>query len=125
MKKSFRGIAPLIITMILIFFISALIADQGEKSVLSYDNLLTAIKEGTVDTIELSNETSTATVRLKGDKKEKPVNIPDRTAFITYAQEALDNGANFKSNALGYEFIKSWISFFDKFLSSKAVKLNL
>ncbi len=96
MKKSFRGIAPLIITMILIFFISALIADQGEKSVLSYDNLLTAIKEGTVDTIELSNETSTATVRLKGDKKEKPVNIPDRTAFITYAQEALDNGANFK-----------------------------
>ena len=49
MKKSFRGIAPLIITMILIFFISALIADQGEKSVLSYDNLLTAIKEGTVD----------------------------------------------------------------------------
>ncbi len=96
MKKSFRGIAPLIITMILIFFISALIADQGEKSVLSYDNLLTAIKEGTVDTIELSNETSTATVRLKGDRKEKPVNIPDRTAFITYAQEALDNGANFK-----------------------------
>mgnify|MGYP004463137029 CR=1 FL=1 len=96
MKKSFRGIAPLIITMILIFFISALIADQGEKSVLSYDNLLTAIKEETVDTIELSNETSTATVRLKGDRKEKPVNIPDRTAFITYAQEALDNGANFK-----------------------------
>ena len=96
MKKSFRGIAPLIITMILIFFISALIADQGEKSVLSYDNLLTAIKEGNVDTIELSNESSTATVRLKGEKKEKPVNIPDRTAFITYAQEALDNGANFK-----------------------------
>ena len=96
MKKSFRGIAPLIITMILIFFISALIADQGEKTTLSYDNLLTAIKEGNVDTIELSNESSTATVRIKGEKKEKPVNIPDRTAFITYAQEALDNGANFK-----------------------------
>lgn len=96
MKKSFRGIAPLIITMILIFFISALIADKGENSTLSYDNLLTAIKEGNVDTIELSNESSTATVRLKGEKKEKPVNIPDRTAFITYAQDALDNGANFK-----------------------------
>ncbi len=96
MKKSFRGIAPLIITMILIFFISAIIADQGDKTVLSYDNLLTAIKEGKVDTIELSNESSTATVRLTGDKKEKPVNIPDRTAFITYAQEALDNGASFK-----------------------------
>ena len=96
MKKSFRGIAPLIITMILIFFISALISDKGENSTLSYDNLLTAIKEGNVDTIELSNESSTATVRLKGEKKEKPVNIPDRTAFITYAQDALDNGANFK-----------------------------
>ena len=96
MKKSFRGIAPLIITMVLIFFISALIADKGENSTLSYDNLLTAIKEGNVDTIELSNESSTATVRLKGEKKEKPVNIPDRTAFITYAQDALDNGANFK-----------------------------
>ena len=96
MKKSFRGIAPLIITMILIFFISAIIADQGDKTVLSYDNLLTAIKEEKVDTIELSNESSTATVRLTGDKKEKPVNIPDRTAFITYAQEALDNGASFK-----------------------------
>ena len=96
MKKSFMGIAPLITTMLLIFLIAALVADQGEVKDLTYDELLRNIVSGDVASIELSSDTSEAIVRLVGEKDERPVNIPNRQAFMTYAQDAIDKGADFE-----------------------------
>ncbi|MBQ6860718.1 MAG: ATP-dependent zinc metalloprotease FtsH [Clostridia bacterium] len=87
MKKSFRGIAPLIICMIMMFFVAAIIADSGANKEMSYSDLLTNIKSGEVASVVLSNETSTATVTLKGKSEEHPVNIPDRNAFMLYVQD--------------------------------------
>ncbi|MBR3888557.1 MAG: ATP-dependent zinc metalloprotease FtsH [Clostridia bacterium] len=96
MKKSFRGIAPLIICMIMMFFIAAIIADTGTNEALTYNELLRNIESGEVSSVVLSCETSTATVVLKGKSQEHPVNIPDRGAFVEYAQEAIANGADFE-----------------------------
>ncbi len=96
MKKSFSGIAPLIIIMIFIFFASALIAEQGERESLSYDELLMRIQSGDVEKIELTSEGSSAMVQLISDDIERPVNIPDRNAFVLYAQDALEDGATFE-----------------------------
>ena len=98
MKKSFRGIAPLIITMLLLFFLAAMFADAENAKSMSYMDLLTAIESGEVASIELASDSSTAIVLLVGDSEnsdEIPVNIPSREAFIEYAQEARKEGATF------------------------------
>ncbi|MBQ9267467.1 MAG: ATP-dependent zinc metalloprotease FtsH [Clostridia bacterium] len=87
MKKSFRGIAPLIISVILIFFVAALVAEKGESGELAYSDLITNIENNNVDSITLSSEGNSATVKLKDDRAEKKVNIPDRNAFMLSVQE--------------------------------------
>ena len=104
MKKSFRGIAPIIIIAMLFFFAAALFADKGAKRELSYDKLLAEIKEDTeqndvVISVELSSDSSSATVThysADSKKEQRTVNIPDRRVFMTYVQEALENGASFE-----------------------------
>ena len=91
MKKTFRGIAPLIIVLIIIFFSISVMMDKKDDTKLTYNELLSAIQTGDVISIELSSEGPYATVIQKkdGKKVEKTVNIPDRGAFIEYAQTAI------------------------------------
>ena len=99
MKKTFRGIAPLIIVLIIIFFSISVMMDKKDDTKLTYNELLSAIQTGDVISIELSSEGPYATVIQKkdGKKVEKTVNIPDRGAFIEYAQTAItENGATFE-----------------------------
>ena len=99
MKKTFRGIAPLIIVLIIIFFSISVMMDKKDDTKLTYNELLSAIQTGDVVSIELSSEGPYATVIQKkdGKKVEKTVNIPDRGAFIEYAQTAItENGATFE-----------------------------
>ena len=96
MKKSFRGLAPLIITMIIIFFTISLVLDSGEDTELTYNELLSKIETEEVASIEMASDGSYAIVKLNGDKVEKTVNIPDRGAFIEYAQDKVVNGATFE-----------------------------
>ena len=99
MKKTFRGIAPLIIVLIIIFFSISVMMDKKDDTKLTYNELLSAIQTGDVISIELSSEGPYATVIQKkdGKKVEKTVNIPDRGAFIEYAQSAItENGATFE-----------------------------
>lgn len=91
MKKSFRGIAPLIISVILIFFVAAVVAEKGENGELAYSELITNIEQNNVDSITLSSEGSSATVKLKNVREEKKVNIPDRNAFMLSIQDEITN----------------------------------
>ena len=96
MKKSFRGIAPLLIMLIIVFFTISLVLDTGEDTELTYNELLSKMETGEVASIEMSSEGSYAIVQLNGDKVEKTVNIPDRGAFIEYAQGEIVEGATFE-----------------------------
>ena len=91
MKKSFRGIAPLIISVILIFFVAALVAEKGENGELAYSELVTNIQENNVDSITLSSEGNSATVKLKNVREEKRVNIPDKNAFMLSIQDDISS----------------------------------
>ena len=91
MKKSFRGIAPLIISVILIFFAAALVAEKGENGELAYSELVTNIQENNVDSITLSSEGNSATVKLKNVREEKIVNIPDKNAFMLSIQDDISS----------------------------------
>ena len=70
MKKPFRGIAPLLITMILIFFSVTLLLDKG-SSEMEYSTLVAQISEDNVESIELASETNVAYVKLRDSKEEK------------------------------------------------------
>ncbi len=96
MKKSFRGISSLLIFMIIIFLLAALIADTGTNKQMTYNELLSNIASGEVAKVTLSSDSPTATVVLKGKSEEHPVNIPDRGAFIEFAQDAISEGATFE-----------------------------
>ena len=87
MKKSFRGIAPLIVSVIIIFLVAALVAEKGENGELAYSELVTNIERDNVDSITLSSEGNSAYVKLKDVKEEKRVNIPDRNAFMLSIQD--------------------------------------
>ena len=95
MKKSFTGIAPLIITMLVLFFAAGLLADGENAKSMSYTELLAHIESGDIASIELASDSSTAIVLLVGDSEnsdEIPVNIPSREAFTEYVQEAIKEG---------------------------------
>ena len=94
MKKSFTGIAPLIITMLILFFAAGLLADGENAKSMSYTDLIAHIESGDVASIELASDSSTAIVLLVGDSKkdEIPVNIPSREAFTNYVQDSIKEG---------------------------------
>ena len=95
MKKSFRGTAPLIITMIVIFFVALLFSEKGTSGELRFDELAQKIESNEVESIVLSSEGRTAVVKLKEQSGEKIVTIPDRNAFMISIEDEIRNG-NFK-----------------------------
>ena len=92
MKKSFRGIAPLIIAMVLLVFVAVMFVEKGNTGELRFDELVQKIESNEVESIELSSEDRTAVVKLKGQSGEKKVNIPDRNAFMLSIEENIKNG---------------------------------
>ena len=92
MKKSFRGIAPLIIAMVLLVFVAVMFVEKGNTGELRFDELVQKIESNEVESIELSSEDRTAVVKLKEQSGEKKVNIPDRNAFMLSIEENIKNG---------------------------------
>jgi cell division protease FtsH len=91
-KKSFRGIAPLIILLIMFFFMVVLISDIGSVGEIEYSKLIENIEQGKVISIVLSSDSNSAAIKLEGQKNEVKVNIPDRNAFILSIQDNIKNG---------------------------------
>lgn len=90
MKKTFRGTGPLIIVLIVIFLIVAVLIDKGENSQLSYSDLISNLNNNNVESIILSSEESTAVVKIKNDKNEKLVQIPDINAFMLSIEDRIE-----------------------------------
>ena len=59
---------------------------------MKYSELITAINESNVQSIQIESDDKTANVELK-DKSIKQVNIPNMESFMTYSEEFLKNGA--------------------------------
>ena len=98
MKKPFRGIAPLLITMILIFFAVTLLLDKG-SSEMEYSTLVAQISEDNVESIELASETNVAYVKLRDSKEEKVVNLTDKTELTKLINEKILEGSDIKYKA--------------------------
>ena len=88
MKSGLKTLAMwLIIGIIFIIAVSAVMENSETK--MEYSELLVAINNGTVETIELSAEGNTAYVKLKNNNTEKEVNIPSLDSFMEQINEYL------------------------------------
>jgi len=92
MKKPFRGIAPLIITVLIVIFMCVVVAEQGGSSEISYTELVSKIETGEVKEVNLSSDGGTAVVKIKNETGEKTVNIPDRNAFMISIEDDIREG---------------------------------
>ncbi|MBQ9313432.1 MAG: ATP-dependent zinc metalloprotease FtsH [Clostridia bacterium] len=99
MKKPFRGIAPLLITMILIFFVAMLFSDRANTTEMDYSTLVSEINIDNVESIELASDKNVAYVKLKGQRDEKTVNLTDRAELTKLVQERIIEGSNIKFKA--------------------------
>ena len=88
MKSGLKTLAMwLIIGIIFIIAVSAVMENSETK--MEYSELLVAINNGTVETIELNSEGNTAYVKLKNNNTEKEVNIPSLDSFMEQINEYL------------------------------------
>ena len=99
MKKPFRGIAPLLITMILIFFVATLFSNRANTQEMDYSKLVAEINADNVESIELASETNVAYVKLRGQRDEKIVNLTDKTELTKLVQEKIIEGSEIKYKA--------------------------
>ena len=99
MKKTFRGIAPLLISMILIFFVIAMMFSDDATSEMEYGTLVSEIESGNVESIELASETNVAYVKLKDQQHEKVVNLTDRSELTKLVQEKIREGSDIRYKA--------------------------
>ncbi len=92
MKKGIKTLAMwLIIGIIFIVVLSSVVDNANSK--MTYSELVSSIEAGEVESIEISSNGTTATVKLKSDKIAKEVNIPELESFMTYSQDFLKEGA--------------------------------
>ena len=91
MKNGLKTLAMwLIIGIIFIVVVSAVMENSETK--MEYSELLVAINNGTVETIELNAEGDAAYVTLKNSNTQKEVNIPSLNSFMDEINEYLVAG---------------------------------
>ena len=92
MKKGIKTLGMwLIIGIIFVVAISAILENSDLK--MTYSELITAIDAGEVEKVTLASDETSASVKIKGEKLEKQVNIPSLDSFITYTEEYIKTGA--------------------------------
>ena len=80
----------LIIGIIFIVLISTILENSNLK--MTYSELITAIDAGEVEKVTIASDETTASIKLKGEKLEKQVNIPSLDSFIDYTEEYIKTG---------------------------------
>ena len=91
MKKGIKTLAVwLIIGVIVTVLLSSIMENSNTK--MTYSELITSIENSEVESVLISSDGSTATVKLKNSKIQKEVNIPSLDSFVTYTEEYLKAG---------------------------------
>ncbi|MBO5349626.1 MAG: ATP-dependent zinc metalloprotease FtsH [Clostridia bacterium] len=67
---------------------------QKEEKSLAYTELITKIKDDTIEKVEMKTNSTTVKVKIKEQEEEKEVIVPEKEAFIEYIQEQVKEGKN-------------------------------
>ena len=91
MKSGIKKVTMwLVLLIIFIMIISAISGNMYKR--MSYSELLKNIKDEKVETIEISDDNKTASVKIKDDEIEKTVTIPSLDTFIDKISDQLADG---------------------------------
>lgn len=91
----------IIIALIVILAIAGIIygvmqymeySKKKEEKFLAYTELITKIKDDTVEKVEMKTNSTTVKVKIKDEEEEKEVIVPENEAFIEYIQEQVKEG---------------------------------
>ncbi len=92
MKKSGRGIAPILIIVLIVAFLAIVVAQSNQVTEISYSVLMTELNNKNVSDVTLASDGSKAIVKFKDQKGDKIVNIPSLTAFMTSIEDEVKEG---------------------------------
>ena len=110
MRKNLSGIAILGILLIIVITMISSISDSEDLK-MSYSEMMDAIKNDQVQSIELSTESGKASVQIKNTKTPKEVNIPSVQEFTNYIQEQKIAGATFEFKEKGTSMLTTFIQY--------------
>ena len=71
---------------------------EKEEKTLAYTDLITKIKEDSVEKIEMREKSTTVKVKLKDQDEEKEVKVPESEAFIEFVQDQVKEGKTINLN---------------------------
>ena len=71
---------------------------EKEEKTLAYTDLITKIKEDSVEKIEMKEKSTTVKVNLKDQDEEKEVKVPESEAFIEFVQDQVKEGKTINLN---------------------------
>ena len=71
---------------------------EKEEKTLAYTDLITKIKEDSVEKIEMKEKSTTVKVKLKDQDEEKEVKVPESEAFIEFVQDQVKEGKTINLN---------------------------
>ena len=71
---------------------------EKEEKILAYTDLITKIKEDSVEKIEMKEKSTTVKVKLKDQDEEKEVKVPESEAFIEFVQDQVKEGKTINLN---------------------------
>ena len=71
---------------------------EKEEKTLAYTDLITKIKEDSVEKIEMKEKSTTVKVKLKYQDEEKEVKVPESEAFIEFVQDQVKEGKTINLN---------------------------
>ena len=101
-KKKYLLTAIIIILAIAGIFFGILqymnYSKEKEEKTLAYTDLITKIKEDSVEKIEMKEKSTTVKVKLKDQDEEKEVKVPESEAFIEFVQDQVKEGKTINLN---------------------------
>jgi len=71
---------------------------EKDEKTLAYTDLITKIKDGSVEKIEMKEKSTTVKVKLKDQEEEKEVKVPESEAFIEFVQDQVKEGKTINLN---------------------------
>ena len=71
---------------------------ENEEKTLAYTDLITKIKEDSVEKLEMKEKSTTVKVKLKDQDEEKEVKVPESEAFIEFVQDQVKEGKTINLN---------------------------